>query len=49
MLLPLLEHLSANASIENNMPSINFEGKNADNIKNSLITYNKMAKKLKIN
>ena len=47
MLLPLLEHLSANASIENNMPSINFEGKNADNIKNSLITYNKMAKKIK--
>jgi len=47
MILQLLEYLSANNSIANNIPLINFEGKNKNYITNILINYDEMKKIIK--
>ena len=47
MIHQLLEYLSANNSIANNIPLINFEGKNKNYITNILINYDEMKKIIK--
>ena len=47
MILQLLEYLSANNSIANNIPLINFEGKNKNYITNILINYDETKKIIK--